>query len=272
MPDLLRATLSFPGDTGPVRAYLSRPPQVGPLPAVIVIHEIFGLNSHIQAVADRFASQGYVALAPDLYSRPALAPVLTPANIEEAMNFRASLTPAQQADPAAARQALELLPAERQAVLQKTMACLFGGMPRPSLVRDLVGAVDYLNAQPFVRSGSVGSVGFCFGGGMSIALACQAPLAACVVFYGENPDPIELVEHIPCPILGLYGADDLRINRSLDRLVHAMVEYRKDFEMRIYPGAAHAFFNDTRPQVYRPAPAAEAWERVLRFYNRTLKP
>ena len=139
-------------------------------------------------------------------------------------------------------------------------------------MRDLARAVDFLGDQPFVLPAKIGSLGFCFGGGMSIALACQATkLAACVVFYGENPSPIELVERIPCPVLGLYGADDLCINRSLDSLVHAMTENKKDFEMRIYPGAAHAFINDTRAQVYRPGPAAEAWERVLRFFERTLR-
>ena len=63
MPDLLRTQLTFPGDTGPVQAYLSRPQVDGPVPAVIVIHEIFGLVPHTMDVADRFAAQGYAALA-----------------------------------------------------------------------------------------------------------------------------------------------------------------------------------------------------------------
>jgi carboxymethylenebutenolidase len=105
---------------------------------------------------------------------------------------------------------------------------------------------------------------------MSINLACHAPLAACVVFYGENPAPIEQVENISCPVLGNYGAEDARINIRLDELVKAMARYKKDFEMKIYPGAAHAFFNDTRPATYQAAAAHEAWDRVLRFYSRTL--
>ena len=90
-----------------------------------------------------------------------------------------------------------------------------------------------------------------------------------MIFYGENPHPIELVEHIACPVLGLYGAEDMRINKHLDELVKAMVTYKKDFEMRIYPNAAHAFFNNTAP-MYQEAAARDAWERVLRFYKRTL--
>src|SRR2546421_5023007 len=60
-----------------------------------------------------------------------------------------------------------------------------------------------------------------------------------------------------------------RRNNHLDELVKAMVTYKKDFEMRIYPNAAHAFFNDTAP-MYQEAAAKDAWERVLRFYKRTL--
>ena len=96
-----------------------------------------------------------------------------------------------------------------------------------------------------------------------------AKLAASVIFYGENPHPIELVENISCPVLGNYGAEDMRINAHLDELVKAMVTYKKDFEMRIYPNAAHAFFNDTTP-MYQQAAAKDAWERVLRFFKRTL--
>jgi carboxymethylenebutenolidase len=68
----------------------------------------------------------------------------------------------------------------------------------------------------------------------------------------------------------LYGGEDVRINADLDKAVRAMAEHRKDFEMRIYPGAPHAFFNDTNPQTYRREAASEAWDRVLRFYRRTL--
>jgi carboxymethylenebutenolidase len=62
----------------------------------------------------------------------------------------------------------------------------------------------------------------------------------------------------------------LWINARLDELVKAMVTYKKDFEMRIYPGAGHAFFNNTRATVYRKDAARDAWDRVLRFYARTL--
>ncbi len=270
MTEELRAMLTYTGDTGPVRAYLSRPAGDEPRPAIVVIHEIYGLVPHIQDVADRFAAQGYVALAPDLFSRPELKEVLSPDAINTFFRLRAAIPPERQADPDYLRQEIARLPPEQRRPVEQAVPLLSGGWPYQSFTHDLERAVEFLQAQRFVIPGKVASIGFCFGGGMSFKLACQAPLAACVVFYGQNPSPIDLVANIPCPVLGLYGADDMRINAHLDEMIKAMVEHKKDFEMRIYPGAGHAFFNDARPQTYREQAAHDAWERVLRFYQRTL--
>ncbi len=246
MVDESRGMVAYDGEAGPVQTYLTRPSGEEPRPAAIVIHEIVGLTDHIKRVADRFAQEGYVACAPNLFSRPGLVEVMTPSNVGVAMQFMMTIPRDKWSD---------------QAYIQQTASQL--------LTQDLVKAVDYLNAQGFVQSGKIVSVGFCFGGGMSINLACHATLAASVVFYGENPNPIELVENISCPVLGNYGAEDIRINAHLDELVKAMVTYKKDFEMRIYPNAAHAFFNDTTP-MYNEAATKDAWGRVLRFYERAL--
>jgi carboxymethylenebutenolidase len=264
-----RGMLAYDGEAGPVQSYLARPSGKEPRPAVIVIHEIVGLTEHIKSVADRFAEAGYVAFAPNLFSRPGLAEVLTPSNIGAAMQFTSTLGWAGMSDRAAVQQAMSQLPQDQRETLQRVLPVLFGGIPKDRLTQDLVQAVDYLNAQGFVQSGKIVSVGFCFGGGMSINLACHTNLAASVVFYGENPHPIELVEHLSCPVLGNYGAEDLRINAHLDELVKAMVTYKKDFEMRLYPNAGHAFFNETFP-MYNEAAAKDAWGRVLRFYTRAL--
>ena len=195
--------------------------------------------------------------------------VLTPLNIGVVMQFTSMLGWAKISDPASVQQAMSELPQEKREMVQRVLPVMFGGIPKESLTQDLMKAVDYLNAQGFVQSGKIVSVGFCFGGGMSINLACHAKLAASVIFYGENPHPIELVENISCPVLGNYGTEDMRINAHLDELVKAMVTYKKDFEMRLYPNAAHAFFNDTTP-MYNEAAAKDAWGRVLRFYTRAL--
>jgi carboxymethylenebutenolidase len=269
MTDELRAMMTYDGEAGAIQAYLTRPGVEEPRPAVIVIHEILGLTDHIKNVADRFAAEGYVAFAPNLFSRPGLAEVLTPSHIGEVMQFMTTVGWERISNAAYVQQAMSQLPQEKRETVQRVLPVIFGGIPRDQLTQDLVKAVAYLNAQSFVQPGNVASVGFCFGGGMSINLACHASLAASVVFYGQNPEPIELVEHISCPVLGIYGAEDMRINTHLDELVKAMVTYKKDFEMRLYPHAAHAFFNDTF-SMYQEAAAKDAWERVLRFYKRTL--
>lgn len=235
-----------------------------------MIHEILGLTDHIKQVADRFANEGYVAFVPNLFSRPGLAEVLTPSNIGTVMQFMSALGWTRMSDPTALQQAMAQLPQAQRETVQRALPLLFGGSTKDQLTQDLVKAVDYVHAQPFVQSGKVVSVGFCFGGGMSINLACHTSrLAGCVIFYGENPRPIELVEHITCPVFGNYGAEDMRINVHLDELVKAMATYKKDFEMRIYSNAGHAFLNDTMP-LYHETAAKRAWEGVLRFYKRVL--
>lgn len=106
---------------------------------------------------------------------------------------------------------------------------------------------------------------------MSGLLACTGKTDASVIFYGSNPDPIDRVKNIKGAVMGIYGGVDKRINSGLPELVKAMAEYEKHFEMCIYPGAPHAFFNDTSPQNYREAAAKDAWERLLRFFNKNLR-
>ena len=257
----------YDGASGSVPAYLVRPSTQGRLPAVLVIHEIFGLVDHTKDVANRFARQGYVTLAPNLFGSPELASILTPPKVQAAMAFMRKLP---RRDPVLAEEELAKLPGGEHAAVAPTVRYLIGGLPKERLTRDLVAAVEYLRGQPYVNRDRIGSVGFCFGGGMSIRLACETDIAACVVFYGENPSPVETVRNIRGAVLGLYGGEDSKINAELDTLVAAMAEYKKDFEMRIYPGAPHAFFNDTNPTTYRADAAADAWDRVLGFYRRIL--
>jgi carboxymethylenebutenolidase len=270
MPELISSEITFTTGRGSMRGFLARPDTPEPVPGVIVIHEIYGLTGHHRDVAARLARQGYAALAPDLFSRPDLDGVLTSASINAVYQFAANFPPEQRRDPVFLQAQLASLSEGQRGSLGRVIPLIFGPSLRDDLAEDLAAAVAYLKAQSFISPDRIGSVGFCFGGGISIRLACVTPLAACAVFYGENPEPIERVERIAGPVLGVYGAEDLRINQYLDQLVKAMVDYKKDFEMRIYPGAGHAFFNDTNPATYRPDAAADAWERLLRFYARTL--
>ena len=229
--DVTSLTVEFPGGNPQKNTvgFLASPKQAGRYPAVIVIHEIWGLVDHIKDIVNRLVREGYVALAVDLFDRKIIS------NIEEGRELRQKLT-------------------EKK---------IFG---------DLDGAFNYLKTLEYVRPDNIGSIGFCMGGGLSLLLACRnEELAAVAVFYGRNPSPIDQVENIHCPILGNYaGADKGITEADINLLKQTLAKHRKEFEVKVYADAPHAFFNDTR-ETYRPAAAKDAWERTLRFFNTHLK-
>lgn len=258
----------FPGDGRPVEALLVRPATAGPHPARVLIHEIWGLDEHLRDMVRRFAAQGYVMLAPDLYTGP-LREAMKPENVVAGMQLLRQAPPEVQRDPSRLRERLSELPEEtRRAV--GTLMEVMSPARRESFTRDLVGAVGYLRGRPEVDPGRVGSLGFCMGGGLSARLATLSPeLRACVIFYGENP-PLDAVPAIRTAVLGLYGGEDRRITDTVPDLVRAMAEAGKRFEHHVHPGAQHAFFNDTRAATYHAEAARDACQRVLAFLGAEL--
>jgi carboxymethylenebutenolidase len=140
------------------------------------------------------------------------------------------------------------------------------------ILGDLNGAFNYLKTLSYVNQNRIGSVGFCMGGGLSLLLACHnRELAAPVIFYGRNPSPIELVKNLQCPILANYAGADMAITEAdINLLKQTLAKYGKKFDIKVYPGAPHAFFNDTK-ESYRPEAAKDAWQRTLKFFNEQLK-
>jgi carboxymethylenebutenolidase len=210
------------------RGFLAKPRKTERVPAVIVIHEIWGLVEHIKDVSRRLAGEGYVALAVDLFNGK------TVAKLEDGRKLREEIT-------------------------------------EDKVLGDLRGAFNYLKTLECVRPNRIGSIGFCMGGGLSLLFACHnTELAAATVFYGRNPSPIDLVNNIHCPILGNYAGADMAITESdINLLKQALTRYGKTFDIKTYPGAPHAFFNDTK-ESYRPEAANDAWKRTLRFFDKYL--
>jgi len=149
---------------------------------------------------------------------------------------------------------------------------LRGELSEERIMNDLKGGFHYLQTLQDVHPKKIGSIGFCMGGGLSLLLACRnKDLGGAVVFYGRNPSPIDLVKDINCPILGNYAGADMAITESdINLLKQTLEKYGKVFDIKIYPGAPHAFFNDTR-ESYRPEAAEDTWKRTLAFFNRYLK-
>lgn len=225
-------TVAYAGTGGAsLSGYLSAPEGRGRHPGVVVIHENRGLNDHTRDVARRFAAEGFTALAPDLLSRKGGT-----ASMES---------------PDKAREALSTVTAAEATA-------------------DLNSALAYLDRHPRVRRGRLASVGFCWGGARSFLLAADGrPLRAAVVFYGSAPPP-ETLARVRVPVLGIYGETDERITSRVPEVAEALKKAGKRFEYKIYPGAGHAFFNDTG-QRYDPAAAKDAWALTLTFLRTHLK-
>ncbi|MBI2933971.1 MAG: dienelactone hydrolase family protein [Chloroflexi bacterium] len=224
--------VSFSGAAGNIKAYEVRPNGAGPFPALIVIHENRGVTEHIKDVSRRFANQGYLTLAVDLLSRVGGREKFT--TDDDAVNA-------------------------------------INGLSRDGVQQDLQSAFDYLKGRNYVKADRIGVIGYCWGGGNSLLMATRVPgLRASVVYYGPNPPNIDDVARIGGAVLGIYGAEDTRISMNVPALAEAMKKHNKSFEHKIFPGAAHAFFNDTGAR-YHPQAAAEAWPMTLDFLARNLK-
>jgi carboxymethylenebutenolidase len=155
-------------------------------------------------------------------------------------------------------------------------------LPDPRVLADLGGAVRHLGARADVRADRIGITGFCMGGQYALMAACTVRgLAACVSWYGmlryaehtaaKPASPLELAPALGCPYLGLFGAEDAIIPLAdVDELRATLERLEQPHEIVVYPGAGHAFFNDTRPDAYRPAAAADAWPRAVAFLRRHL--
>jgi carboxymethylenebutenolidase len=223
-----------------VRGYAAWPRGAHPLPGLVLVPDVRGLSEHYRDVARRFAAEGFFTLAVDLYSREG-APDLP--------------------DMAAVFRWMRALPDRR-------------------VLADLAAAVECLAGRSEVRADAIGITGFCMGGQYALMAACTVErLVACVSWYGmlryaetdelKPVSPLGLAPGLVCPYLGLFGADDAIIPvADVEALRAILTRAGKTFEFEVYPGAGHAFFNDTRPDVYRPETAADAWRRALGFLRR----
>jgi carboxymethylenebutenolidase len=138
--------------------------------------------------------------------------------------------------------------------------------------KELVKATDYLASRPETAGRQIGAIGFCMGGGLALNLACENPkIRAAAPFYGINPTPIDKVRNLQGPILAVYGENDTFAGESVRReLEQALKADNIPHEIGVYPGADHAFFNDTRPEVYDRDAAADAWQRALSLFRNSL--
>jgi carboxymethylenebutenolidase len=229
LADVRTESVQFPmnGETG--QGFLAAPEGEGPFPGIIVVQEWWGLDDHIKDVTRRFAAEGFIALAPDLY------------------HGKVTKEPGE---------------------AQKLMMSMNMGQAS----KELSKATDYLATRPEISGRGIGAIGFCMGGGLALNVACENPhIRAAAPFYGGNPNPVDKVQNLRGPVFAAYAENDNFAGESVRRqLEEALQQYGIKHEIRVYPDTQHAFFNDTRAEVFNRDAAEDAWKRAVSLFRENL--
>ena len=215
-------------------AYVARPVGV-PKGGIVVVQEIFGVNPHIRSVADRYAAEGYLAVAPALFDRaePGFQSGYQPEDVPRAY-------------------------------------AMIGKVSSGPALLDIAAAIQFA-----AQAGKVGVVGFCMGGGLALVVACQRPdaVAAAAPYYGAIPweSAQPNWSALTATVVGEYAENDGWASPEAARALEAQLrDLGKEATMHIHPACDHAFFNDTRPEVYDAAASAVAFERTVGLFRSTL--
>jgi carboxymethylenebutenolidase len=224
-------------DNNVMPIHLSSPSGGGPFPAIVVIQHQSGVDEFIQGMTQRLAEAGFVAAAPDLYHRDG-------PNCQDDMRTRS------------------------------------GRLSDRRVIADAAATVDFLTRQSNVDASRIGVIGFCMGGRVAYLLAAaEARFKAAVTFYPGNtarawgrdmPSPLVRSGEIHCPLQAHFGDDDKNPSpEDRQKLDAELTKLGKAHEFYAYPGAGHAFMDDTKPS-FRPTAEAAAWPRLMEFLNRHL--
>lgn len=227
--------VKMPSGGTPIRTWISYPERKDKAGVVIVIQEVFGLTDWIRGVADQLAKEGFIAVAPDMISGlgPGGGGTESVASRDDAVKLVRGIAPEE-------------------------------ATKRLNAVRDWAMKLPASN-------GKTATIGFCWGGGRSFAYAAAQPgLNGAVVYYGGSPEAAELAT-IQAPVLGLYGADDARVNATIPPAEAEMKKLGKSYEPNIYEGAGHGFLRDQEGREGANLKATkQAWPRTLAFLKERL--
>jgi len=226
-----------------IDAYLAEPGETGLFAAVIVIQEVFGVNSHIRSVTDRLAREGYVAIAPAIYQRtaPGFDVGYGAEDIVEGRKYKELTTAAE-------------------------------------LLSDIQATIQFLQAKSTVKPGAIGAIGFCFGGHVVYLAATLPDIKATASFYGAGvatltpgggAPTITRTPEIKGTLYAFFGTQDPLIpNDQIDQVEAALHQANSAHRVFRYP-CGHGFFCDQRPD-YHAESAAAAWDVVKQLYQEVL--
>ena len=234
-------SLNLSTSSGATTAYVTRPHE--PVSAaVILIQEYWGINDHIRDLAGRYAKEGYLCVAPDLYRGRVAADAKEASALMQALPIEDGVE--------TIRKAMQALPIEDGLEIIR---------------RSMAATEETYQIKSFVITG------YCMGGTFALRSACEFPeLKAAAPFYGDIPEE-DVLKKLKTPTLFIAGLRDAWINpEKVNGLKEVATKYNLPVEVVSYD-ADHAFFNDTRPQVYDAEAAADAWKRVLEHFKKHLK-
>ncbi|MCI0336911.1 MAG: dienelactone hydrolase family protein [Acidobacteria bacterium] len=236
---IVAGEVKIPVKEGDIPAYRAQPGKGNNFPTVLVVQEIFGVHEHIKDVCRRFAKEGYLAIAPEMYARQGDVSKMT--NINE--------------------------------IIQKVVS----KVPDAQVMSDLDAAVAWAKKNNG-NTAKLAITGFCWGGRVVWLYAAHNPnLKAGVAWYGrlvgttnelQPKNPIDLVKDLKAPVLGLYGGADTGIpNNTVEQMQKALKDTGKPSEIILYPDTPHGFYADYRPS-YRKEQAEEGWKRLLEWIKK----
>ncbi|RTZ45405.1 dienelactone hydrolase family protein [Candidimonas sp. SYP-B2681] len=242
---LVAGEVKIPVADGSVPAYRAAPEGKAVVPVILVVHEAFGVHEYIKDVCRRLAKAGYMAIAPELYSR--------------------------QGDPS------------RYTEISRLLSEVVNKVPDAQVLGDLDATVAWA-AKNGGNTERLGITGFCWGGRLVWLYDAHNPkVKAAVVWYGQlvgdadplHPtQPIEIAAKLNGPVLGLYGGKDAGITQdSIDAMKQALAKGDDDAKAStfvVYPEAGHAFHADYRPS-YNADAAKDGWARAVKWFDTYLK-
>ena len=237
---LTAGEVKIPAGDVEIPAYRAMPAKGGPFPVVLVVQEIFGVHEHIKDVCRRFAKEGYLAIAPELYAR--------------------------QGDPT------------KFSDWKQLYAEVVSKVPDAQVMSDLDAAVAWAGKSGSGDVKRVGVTGFCWGGRITWLYCAHSPqVKAGVAWYGrlvgessplQPKYPIDVVADLKAPVLGLYGGQDQGIPLAdVEKMRAALAAAKNPSEIVVFPEAGHGFNADYRPS-YRAEDAREGWRQALAWFRR----
>lgn len=232
--------------SGPMDVFVAAPStHKGKSPVVIVLQEAFGVNSHIKNICKRFSSEGYIALAPELFHRNSK-------HLQIDYTDRGSIKP------------------------------LMGSLTNEMLMEDVAATLKLLKDLPSADSNNVFTIGFCLGGFASLLASINFNLNGSISFYGAGVTRkregigytpfLKDFSKIQNPVLLFFGSHDVSITAAdIDEMRNCLEKHKKAYEIEIFPGSDHGFFCDER-KTYDPSAASKGWKKTLSWMKSLLRP